>query len=270
MKHTVVVAAMSALLSLGLVERAAAADCPDDSVRSGTVCIDRYEASMWYVPPQEKNLIKKIQDGNVTLTDLTAAAGAGVLQVGVLEGDFLFQGICGAIGSACVNVYAVSVPGVMPTSWATWFQAAAAARNSLKRLPTNQEWQVAAFGTPDPNSGPSPCNVNSAGPAQTGSAPSCVSDIGAFDMVGNVAEMVADWGDRANDCVIIKTGFGADRSCVGGAGQLDPPNTTRSVASNYVRGGDWDDGFEAGPLAMDVNTPPGGIGSNHIGFRCVR
>ena len=267
MKRTVVVAAVSVLVSLGLVERAAAADCPDDSVRTGTVCIDKYEASMWYVPPQEQKLIAKIQDGKVTLADLTAAAGAGVVQVGVVEGDL--DGICRVIGNGCVNVYAVSVPGVMPTSWASWFQAAAAARNSLKRLPTNQEWQVAAFGTPDPNSGPSPCNVNSTGPALTGSAPGCVSDVGAFDMAGNVAEMVADWGDHANACVITKNSFGADRSCVGGAGQLDPPGP-RNSASSYVRGGDWDDGFEGGPLAIAVNATVGIVGFNQRGFRCVR
>ncbi len=261
MKRTVVVAAVSALLSLGLVERAAAADCPDDSVESGTVCIDKYEASMWHVPPAERNLIRRIQLGTVSLEQLIAG---GAVQVGIVDGDF--QG-CDAIGNGCVSVYAVSVPGVMPTSWATWFQAAAAARNSLKRLPTNQEWQVAAFGTPDPNSGSSPCNVNSAGPVLTGSAPGCVSDVGAFDMVGNVAEMVADWGDTANSCVIGKNSFGADRICFGGAGQLDPLGPRNS---NYLRGGDWDDGFEGGPLAIAVNTPPGLIGANQRGFRCVR
>jgi formylglycine-generating enzyme required for sulfatase activity len=261
-------AAASVMVGVGSVSPVMAADCPEDSVRAGTVCVDKYEASMWYVPPQEKKLIGKIQEGKVTLADLTAAAGGGVVQVGVVSGDFVS---CNSpLGNGCVDVYAVSVPGVMPTSWATWFQAAAAARNSLKRLPTNQEWQVAAFGTPDPNFGPSPCNVNGAGPALTGSASGCVSDVGVFDMVGNVAEMVADWGDHANGCVINKTSFGADRSCVGGAGVHDSPTTTRHIASNYLRGGDWDDGFEAGPLAMDVNTPAGLIGSNLRGFRCVR
>jgi hypothetical protein len=261
------VAAAACVLSMGFAKPVVAADCPDDSVRSGTVCIDKYEASMWYVRPEEKSLIGKIQGGKATLADLTAA---GAVQVGIADGDFQGTGCASPIGNGCVNVYAVSIPGVMPASWASWFQAAAAARNSLKRLPTNQEWQVAAFGTPDPNSGASPCNVNSAGPALTGSAPGCVSDVAAFDMAGNVAEMVADWGDQANDCVINKTSFGADRSCVGGAGNLNPPGTTRNIASNYVRGGDWDDGFEAGPLAIAVNTPAGLIGFNQRGFRCVR
>ena len=251
------------VLSGACVTPALAADCPADSVKSGTVCMDKYEASMWYVPPTEKTLIGKIKDGKATLEDLT---GAGAQQVGLASGDFAGTGCNDPIAGGCLNVYAVSIPGVMPASWGTWFQAAAAARNSSKRLATNQEWQVAAFGTP---SG-APCNVNSSGPALTGSATACLSDVGAFDMVGNVAEMVADWGDQANACQLQKTGFGADRSCVGGAGALDAGSGTRNLASNYLRGGDWDDGLEAGALAIAVNTPPALIGFNQRGFRCVR
>jgi hypothetical protein len=106
--------------------------CSGDSVKSGTVCIDKYEASVWYVPPTQR-------------------------------------------------LHAASIRGVIPAGSINWFQAAATARNSLNRLPTNQEWQVAAPGTPDDISR----NVSSAGVANTGSLPACVSDVGAFDMVGN-------------------------------------------------------------------------------------
>jgi hypothetical protein len=249
-------AAAGFVLSLGFVKPVIAADCPDDSVRAGTVCIDKYEASMWYVPPHEKRLIAKIRDGKATLGDLT---DAGAVQLGVVDD---FGANCPPFGNDCINVYAVSIPGVMPSSWANWFQAAAAARNSWKRLPTNHEWQVAAFGTP----GEAPCNVNGTGPLLTGTAAACVSDVGAFDMVGNVAEMVADWGDQANNCVIGKFG---DRSCVGGAGALDSSGTS-NLASSFVRGGDWDDGADAGPFAIAVNTPPLAVGSNLRGFRGVR
>lgn len=250
-----------AVLGLGLAQPLEAADCPEDSVRAGTVCLDKYEASLWYVPPSERRLIDRIQKGKVTLADLTAA---GAVQVGIADGDFNGTG-CGPAGVGCVNVYAVSIPGVLPASWADWFQAAAAARNSLKRLATNQEWQVAAIGTPDS----AVCHVSGTGPALTGSAAGCVSDIGAFDMVGNVAEMVGDWGDQANGCQIMKTGLGADRSCIGGAGALDA-SSTRNIPSSFVRGGDWDDGTDAGALAISVNTPPALIGFNERGFRCVR
>ena len=156
--------------------------CSGDSVKSGTVCIDKYEASVWYVPPTQRLLITKIQSGTVKLTDLTsqAAVAAGVVQLGLAADDLATAG-CPATGNGCVDVYAASIRGVIPAGSINWFQAAATARNSLKRLPTNQEWQVAAPGTPDDISR----NVSSAGVANTGSLPACVSDVGAFDMVGN-------------------------------------------------------------------------------------
>ncbi len=54
------VAVVGLVLSLALVERRVVADenappapakCPADSVESGTVCMDKYEASVWQVPP---------------------------------------------------------------------------------------------------------------------------------------------------------------------------------------------------------------------------
>jgi len=250
MGRAAVIAALCWSLIPGLVE---AADCPDDSVRSGTVCIDKYEASLWHVAPGQKTLIGRIQNGTVRLDQLIAG---GAVQVGVAENDFASTG-CSPIGNGCVNVYAVSISGVMPSTLQTWLQAVAAARNSLKRLPTNQEWQAAVMGTPDG----SPCIVNSALPAQTGSAPGCVSDIGAFDMVGNVAEHVAEWGDSASSCQAVK--FGLDRSCFAGPGTQMP-----ALPRVYARGGDWDDNTDAGPLAIDVTSPAALVGPS--GFRGVR
>ncbi len=78
------VAAVGMVLSLGLFVTPAAAACPADSVQSGTVCMDKYEASLWYVPPTQRTLISKIQKGTATLANLTAA---GVIQVGLAPGD---------------------------------------------------------------------------------------------------------------------------------------------------------------------------------------
>jgi Sulfatase-modifying factor enzyme 1 len=104
----------------------------------------------------------------------------------------------------------VSIPGVTPAAKVSWFQALAAARNSGKRLPTNAEWQAAALGTPDG----APCRVTSApgGPLLTGT-PGCVSDVGAFDMVGNVWEWVAEWVPISTACpgwLLDGVGFKSD------------------------------------------------------------
>lgn len=171
--------------------------CPPDSVRAGTVCIDKYEMSIWETT--DRQIIRKIRNGTVTLDDLIAG---GAIQHGT-AGDDYGPG-CPADAAGCKNFYAVSVKGVRPSGFANWFQAAAAARNSGKRLPTNAEWQVAALGTPDGSelqNGEPICNVGF-GPetAATGSHPGCVSDVGAFDMVGNVVEYVADWVPRSTTC----------------------------------------------------------------------
>ena len=86
---------------------AASAGCPPDSVRSGPVCMDKYEASVWYVPRSQTTLIGAIQKGTATLADLTGAAAAGVRQVGLTVTDALPY--CPVTGNGCVDVYAVSV-----------------------------------------------------------------------------------------------------------------------------------------------------------------
>lgn len=58
--------------------------CPADSVVSGTVCMDKYEASVWRVPAAttaNKKLVKKIQQGKAKAADL-AAGGATQLGIG--------------------------------------------------------------------------------------------------------------------------------------------------------------------------------------------
>ena len=46
-----VAAVVSTTMVLALDVSPAGAQCPPDSVESGTVCMDKYEASVWYVPP---------------------------------------------------------------------------------------------------------------------------------------------------------------------------------------------------------------------------
>ena len=140
--------------------------CPDDMVAVGSLCVDKYEASVY-------------------------DAATGGSQLGVGSDDYA---PCANSGSNCgataTNpIYARSADGVTPSAHITWYQALQACSNVGKRLPTSAEWQTAASGSPSGDAGG--CNLTST-VAATGSLPSCVSSTGAFDMIGNLWEWVAD------------------------------------------------------------------------------
>ena len=266
MRAVVVVAVVLVLSQALFVESVAAAACAPDAVQSGTVCMDKYESSVWYVPPSERTLIAKIKDGRASLANLTSASGlgAGVVQLGLVAGDLAAHG-CPANGNGCLDSYAVSIAGVRPSVRVTWFQAAAAARNSLKRLPTNQEWQVAALGTPDTafaDDGVTTCNSDNLAPGLTltGSRSNCISDVGAFDLVGNAFEWVAEWVPLSTACPGWG-GFADDFMCLAGASTIAGPGAIR-------RGGIGSDPSVAGVFTV-VSSPPQET-SDIIGFRCAR
>jgi hypothetical protein len=39
------------------------ATCPDDAVRVGPTCVDKYEASVWWIDPSRTALIGKVKAG---------------------------------------------------------------------------------------------------------------------------------------------------------------------------------------------------------------
>jgi hypothetical protein len=225
--------------------------CFPDSVEVGPTCVDKYEATVWEVPAGSLALIEKIKAGTVTVAELQTG---GAVRRGTASDDY--GAGCPDTGNGCVNFYAVSIAGVPPSRFLTWFQAAAAARNAGKRLPTNAEWQAAALGTPDG----APCNVSSFNVANTGSAAGCVSDVGAFDMVGNLLEWVADWVPRSTDCGSWGS-FSDDRQRLCGAATTGPPGA-------LLRGGTFEMSTEAGVFAVQ-NGGPSGSGHN-VGFRAAR
>jgi len=236
-------------------------DCPPDSVKVGPACIDKYEASVWEVPPGSLALIEKIKAGTVTLAELQA----GAVQRGATSDDY--GAGCPDTGNGCVNFYAVSIAGVTPSRLLTWFQAAAAARNAGKRFPTNAEWQAAALGTPDG----APCNVgNQNDVANTGSAAGCVSDVGAFDMVGNLWEWVADWVPRSTgpeDCGswgFIGSEIIDDSQCLAGAATTGAPGALLRGGSALAGPGTF-----AGVFAVRGFVAPSDL-NLHYGFRGAR
>jgi formylglycine-generating enzyme required for sulfatase activity len=239
--------------------------CAPDAVLAGTVCMDTYEASVWRVPDPlgaNKGLVKKIQEGKATAA-LLAAGGA--TQRGIASDDYA---PCANSGQNCADdIYSVSLPGVKPSAYITWFQAQAACENARKRLPSNAEWQAAVIGTPDPggDNGTTDCNTGSAGAAvNTGSRSSCKSARGAFDMVGNLFEWVADWVPRSTACGTWSAGVSptGDAQCLAGAATTGEPGA-------LLRGGIFSDGTGAGPLNVFGNGGPSNA-NDFIGFRCAR
>jgi hypothetical protein len=248
--------------------------CPADSVLVGTTCVDTYEASVWLIAPSNTALVQNVQAGGVTLADLTAGGGVQLSPASSCDPAYpVYFPSNGqwtpVFGSSppSPGVYAVSIPGVHPSACVTWFQAAQACRLSGKRLATNLEWQDAAAGTPDPgtDNGTSDCNISTAGDAvDTGSRSNCKSSWGAFDMVGNVVEWVADWGDLSTVvCGNWPAEFGSDQTCVGGNG------SSGSFPGAPFRGGAWVEGTNAG-VFYDGNANPSLSNNPFFGFRCAR
>ncbi len=250
--------------------RGPVARCAPDAVVAGTVCVDKYEASVWRVPnPHGTNasLIRSILLGRATRAELLAA---GATQLGTVGDDYA---PCGDDGHRCAgDVYAVSLPSEIPASNITWFQAQEACANAGKRLPTNAEWQIAANGTPDPgpDDGTTDCNSVKKGTVTlTGARSRCVSARGAFDMVGNLFEWVSDWAPLSTACPNWG-GLSDDVMCLAGASTTGiGPGTVLPGPGTVLRGGSYLGGSTDGPLTVVATVVPS-RSDESIGFRCAR
>jgi formylglycine-generating enzyme required for sulfatase activity len=271
MKRNLMKLSLAVGLAMGAATAAAAGfpvspvrRCAADAVVAGTLCLDKYEASVWRVPnPTTTNasLVRKIQLGRATQADLTAGGATRL-------GTTVDYAPCTANGQNCANdIYAVSLPSAIPSGRITWFQAQEACANAGKRLPTNAEWQVGANGTPDPgpDNGTTDCNSATGSVSLTGARSSCVSARGAFDMVGNLAEWVADWVPLSTACPGWG-GFSDDSMCLAGASE------TGTGPGALMRGGSFFFSFgstTAGPLTVNGSFVPGSS-TVFTGFRCAR
>lgn len=271
--------AVSGFFAIG---SAHAEDCAPDAVPVGPACVDKYESSVWAIPAANARLIRRVQRGKATLADLTAG---GATQVGAIPMD-----TCSGVeygpsfprdGNWTSPLYAVSVPGVPPSTCVSWFQANQACRLAGKRLVPNDDWQAAAAGTPDPGSeddGEDTCATNSVFAANTGDRSACVSRWGAHDMAGNVWEWVGDWMNAATGCTSWDEEHGGDMSCTGlvPGMPVEPAGVPRELVSfdpnlpgAIIRGGNYATGTRNGIFAIYAAVNPSNV-SRSTGFRCAR
>ncbi|MCI0454787.1 MAG: SUMF1/EgtB/PvdO family nonheme iron enzyme [Candidatus Dadabacteria bacterium] len=234
--------------------------CPVNMVPVGDICIDQHEATVWSESPRS--------DGTPMGT-----------QFGVTGDDYP----CSDNGNDCSAtasnpIFAASAPGETPSASITWFQAHQACLNVGKRLPTNAEWQGAAAGTPDTggaDDGSTTCNTDDLEPgiSLTGSRSNCVSNFGAFDMVGNLLEWVADWIQGSTHPWKPSLGtagpdYGDDFMLGTNPARVQGVNSSNFPAVLF-RGGRFDAGTGAGVFTLNANFAPSGS-FNGVGFRCAR
>jgi len=257
----------------------------DEMVKVGSFWIDRYEVSL----------------GDSKAYNAGKCDGAGNWFGGAsvkndCSKDFPITFPCN--GNWSTKVHACSVKGKKPSRVMTWFQAAQACELAGKRLCSNYQWQVAAAGTHDPGSWPDSnskdgcsgtwkigsCNTCSAAIRSTGNAgttasatTSCVSNWGAEDMVGNLTEWTAMWG-QAGPGWATKTAYFAypwpsgyfDDSTENLNGNSANPNQwTQGAPSAALRGGPYSRGKASGTFHISMYNGPT-RGDGFIGARCCR
>ena len=214
----------------------------DIMVKVGSLCVDKYEASVF-----------------------TLGNGRGT-QYGVIKDDYPES--FPDNGNWTTPLFAVSMPGVIPSRHITWFQAQQACALNGKRLLTSAEWQMATAGTPDPekDDGEANCAISSS-LAQTGARTTCKSNYDVHDMVGNLSEWVADWIQHNDtDAGSVSTApYGQDG--IYSVNEATPKGDRFPAA--VARGGHFTSATVAGNFAFTASVSPS-YSHEKFGFRCGR
>jgi hypothetical protein len=229
------------------------------------------------------------QDTSVTpYVDCKATIGAGQVDEVVRVGDFWIDryemancsapSALGTGTSDATTAIGCSVSGLMPQDQITWFQANQMCLNAGKHMCTNMQWQGAVAGTVDPGASDGSggaCLTQGAGPRPVGMGTACISRWGAEDMIGNVDEMTADWGQAGAVSGTYSAQFVAPWPGNYGDGHDDTFNVNgaANIGPNYVtglptytdRGGGYGGGTTAGAFFYNISASPstnwGGVGT---------
>lgn len=208
----------------------------DIMVRVGPICVDKYQGSVWSNP-----------DGTGT------QYGAGVDNYPSTFPDN---------GNYTTPLYAASKAGVRPSANLTWFQAMAACALAGKRLLTNQEWQMAAMGTPDAS-----CpKFQPSAPWATDHDPLCSSAWGVVEKIWTRWEWTADWvqgGSPSWAAATTSKTHTPDYLSHSAYGVNQAPSPLDSAwPSAVARGGE-------GQFSISLINSPSDT-AEVIGFRCAR
>ncbi len=189
-----------------------------------------------------------------------------------------------ALNIADPDCVARTVPHAVPWRHLTQLESQQACSRAGKRLLHPDEWYKAALGTPDPLTGftDDGCNVarnRADGVDETGGGMRCVSDAGAYDMVGNVWEWVEGTVDQGvyDTHRMPPSGYVLEADLLGiayttGSAQDERFGGDRfwldtSILAGLMRGGYYDNANQAGLFATYAASPPTFTG-DAVGFRC--
>jgi hypothetical protein len=223
----------------------------------------------------------------------TAGCAAGTVAMEVGDKTLCVDAYEASVGSDCTvqnpqseidtatnandaNCKPVSAGGHTPWRFVTVVQADQLCARAGTRLMTALEWYTAARGTPDNGAS---CGV-SGNLESTGFFPLCKSGIGAFDMVGNVWELVSDSvvDGKVGSETLPSSGY-VDEVTSDGLPQKTTAAPNVIYNKDYfwsdtpgtfaiMRGGYYGSGDDGGMYSSHADTPQN-FSSTAVGFRCT-